>query len=476
MNTAIYNGTSGLNSFQNAINVESNNISNISTVGFKSDRISFADLLYQSGVGKGTSMVDPIKDFSQGQIQETGIGYDFAIKGDGFFTVLDPQDNATYYTRAGNFQRSSTGMLVDINKMYVEGVIPVVSGDKITDEYTRRIATSLQEDATTLSSINTFATDYTVTTQSTGVSGNNLKTIADNISDIEAVGRAYQDALDAYEKNLVPGEPTTYAQNSVTFSPLETNDKGEYTLELIIDGVKYQQRYDTSIDNTLRLLSDQINSYTGITSSVDTSTGTLTIDSLIPGQSMGVVQAKLNDINMDVNTHMLAAGSGKNLVDETYAQFKRLVEAQGGKVATTVSTLTKTPTGTPPDVAPINLDLDQLGISDNMFGEILNKNGNLYLTQGDATFLVGKLSPVVFQSKESLAPQGNNLYTQTEQSGSPLFVAERSQVVNNQLEVSTTNLTESLVNLMTLQKAYDANSKSVTTADEMLKTAIELKK
>jgi flagellar hook protein FlgE len=55
MISALYNGISGLDSFQKALNVESHNIANVNTVGYKSDRINFADMMYQDRMGKGAA-------------------------------------------------------------------------------------------------------------------------------------------------------------------------------------------------------------------------------------------------------------------------------------------------------------------------------------------------------------------------------------------------------------------------------------
>ena len=120
MNGSIYNGASALIAFQSAIDVESNNVANVNTVGYKSDTVSFSDLMYQNNIGMGVTMNDSIKNFSQGSLIETGLDYDFAISGEGFFTVVDPQDDAVYYTRAGNFRKDVNSNLVDINEMNVK--------------------------------------------------------------------------------------------------------------------------------------------------------------------------------------------------------------------------------------------------------------------------------------------------------------------------------------------------------------------
>ncbi len=455
--------------------VESNNVTNANTVGFKSDTISFSDMMYQNGIGKGVSMMDPVKKFEQGSLQPTGMDYDFAIDGEGFFTIVNPQDlNNQYYTRAGNFHRSKDSYLVDSNDMFVMGVLPVVTGDKITELFTKNIATSVVENETTLTSINTYATNYTKSAINTGVSGANYKTAGANINDIEALKIAYQSSLLAYEKNMQVGTPASQHIDTVQFSTIaESNDK--YTLQITIDGNKFQQQFDTSVENTLNLFSDKINQYTGLTSSVDTTTGTLTIESIIPGQKITSYNALLNDNTSLIHTQSIEAGSGQNLVDAVYAKLKSIVEANGGQLATNRSEITKTQTATAPVLGQIMLDLDTLGISDNMFGELVNENGNLYLTQEDGKYLIGRLDTVVFTNNGGLRPEGNNLYSSTIDSGEPVYRKGSSEIYNGFLEASTADLSEGLVNLMVWQKAFEANSKSITTSDELLKTALQLK-
>jgi len=543
MNGSIYNGMSGLLSFQKAIDVESNNVANVNTVGFKSDTVSFSDMMYQDGIGMGVTMNEPIKNFNQGSLKQTGLDYDFAINGEGFFTVTDPQDESVYYTRAGNFRKDANSNLVDVNEMHIMGILPVVSGDKITSEFSKNIGSSIIEDDTTIISLNVFATDYTksktleitdvpvtapvtagttvgnVTVNAleqlslsdqrnitidasgviqltdegaalinsgeslpnysvyvigTGVSGTDYKSKNSSVGDIEALRTAYQSAILAYEKDITTGTPASVHIDTITY-PLTTDTSGNYRAEITINGVKYQEDFDTDVETTLKALSDTINRTAGLTTRVDTTTGELTVESMIAGAKVTVSKAQVNSQNLVINPVSQESGSGQNLVDALYAKLQSLIEVNGGAIASVQTEITKTPSGTPPSLGKISLDLDTLGISDNTISSLENDNGDIYLTQNGAKFLVAKLAPVLFQYSSSLRPEGHNLYSATSESGDPLFVAEKAEVINNYVEVSSTDLSEGLVNLMVWQKAFDANSKSVTTSDELLKTALALK-
>src|SRR5713226_330040 len=127
-NTALYTGVSGLRAHQEMLNVVGNNLANINTTGFKSQRADFADLLYQTlrpagstsstsaggtnpvQVGFGVQVEAIDQNFSQGSLQATRIDLDLALEGAGFFIVNNGQ---FFYTRAGAFSKDANNFLVD---------------------------------------------------------------------------------------------------------------------------------------------------------------------------------------------------------------------------------------------------------------------------------------------------------------------------------------------------------------------------
>lgn len=111
---------SGLMASDEALSTISNNLANMNTVAYKGITPEFSDLLYQQigstgagnpiEVGLGTQMSATSTDFTQGNIQDTGVPTDVAIEGDGFFQV--EKGGVTFYTRDGNFARNPDGQLV----------------------------------------------------------------------------------------------------------------------------------------------------------------------------------------------------------------------------------------------------------------------------------------------------------------------------------------------------------------------------
>ncbi len=119
----------GLDAQQTQLDVITNNLANVSTNGFKRARAIFEDLLYQTlrqpgaqssqqtqipdglQLGLGARPISTERIHTKGPLTQTGNSLDVAIQGDGFFQVLMP-DGTTAYTRAGSFQKDSTGQVV----------------------------------------------------------------------------------------------------------------------------------------------------------------------------------------------------------------------------------------------------------------------------------------------------------------------------------------------------------------------------
>lgn len=112
---------SGLNAAQKDLDVTSNNIANVNTVGFKESRAEFVDVyaasLLSSGstkVGDGVLTSDVAQQFSQGSIQFTNNALDLAITGNGFFVTVPEIDSLeTSYTRAGQFKLNNENFVVN---------------------------------------------------------------------------------------------------------------------------------------------------------------------------------------------------------------------------------------------------------------------------------------------------------------------------------------------------------------------------
>jgi len=134
---ALNSGVSGMQQFQNRLDVIGNNIANSNTTAFKSARVDFADAFSQtlqvssaaaSGagsagmqIGSGVTTASIKNLFKQGALNLTGIETDLAISGGGFFVVRNPINLTEYVTRAGDFRLDEAGSLVTNGGLRVQG-------------------------------------------------------------------------------------------------------------------------------------------------------------------------------------------------------------------------------------------------------------------------------------------------------------------------------------------------------------------
>lgn len=134
-------GVAGIKTFSKSLEVIGDNIANVNTTGFKGSRVTNQDnfsetLKFSSAggaagaagggsnamqIGTGSSVASISQQFSQGALTTTGAPADLGITGSGFFQVIDPSDNTTYVTRAGDFRVDDQGFLVTNQGFQVQG-------------------------------------------------------------------------------------------------------------------------------------------------------------------------------------------------------------------------------------------------------------------------------------------------------------------------------------------------------------------
>ena len=142
MDASMWIAKTGLDAQQMRMSVISNNLANVNTTGFKRDRASFEDMLYQNlrqpgaqvganaqaptglMMGTGVRIVSTEKTHTQGSFVSTKNALDMAIQGEGFFQILQP-DGTTAYTRDGSFKLSNTGQLVTSNGAALQPAITI---------------------------------------------------------------------------------------------------------------------------------------------------------------------------------------------------------------------------------------------------------------------------------------------------------------------------------------------------------------
>jgi flagellar basal-body rod protein FlgG len=138
---ALYTAATGMAAQELRVEVISNNIANMQTTGFKRQRAEFQDLMYENlrrvgsntsaqgtklpiglDIGAGVKTVGTPRIMTQGNLLPSDGQLDLAIRGDGFFRILLP-DNLTAYTLAGSFQLDDQGRLVTSEGYLVDPAI-----------------------------------------------------------------------------------------------------------------------------------------------------------------------------------------------------------------------------------------------------------------------------------------------------------------------------------------------------------------
>ena len=263
---ALWTGISGLAAHQTALDNESNNIANVNTVGYKAGRISFADQIYQGKIGKGSFVQDAEKIFVAGGSKITGVEYDVALQGDGFFTVINKNTLGTaetFYTRAGNFRMGQSGTLQNPDGYEVQGwamssidqkndVKSTNQNDtRFTDSYIKNLGNSIIRHGDFIETIAAKATNFDETAKSdstTVFSGAGAKTKAAKLKDIALAMEDYNTWLQKYKDDpTLPSAGSTAQVSQANFRtgvpPTSIIGKEGDSIEIVINGNQYTQNF-----------------------------------------------------------------------------------------------------------------------------------------------------------------------------------------------------------------------------------------
>ena len=258
-----------------------------------------------------------------------------------------------------------------------------------------------------------------------------------------------------------------------TTTPQEILDKA--TAQTLRDNQISSYINANSVVNAMKDLSDKISAKEGMSSSVKD--GTLVIDTLIAGGSFNISDIKLNDTNFSSTKLQEAVkGSGLAMVDSARDALKNAVENADGKFLQITNVLEYGNLGVIGE-NDINVRLDELGISDKSTADIsISDDGFVFVKSQGHSFLVGRLSTAGFRNDQGLEPMGGNLFQASQYSGNPFNSDTMNIIRGGALERANIDYGSTLTQIMVYQKAFEASSKSITTSDEFLQTAIQMKK
>jgi len=426
LSSALYSGVSGMNTNSQAMSVIGNNLANTNTVGFKGARTVFSDLLSstingsggtsQVGRGVGMSKVDNI--FSQGTFESTESNLDVAIEGEGFFILKEPGDETAYYSRAGSFRFNDEGYLINPEGLRVQGKQFDANGALVAGD-----ATDIQVTGTGL--IKGKATD--ALTLTTNLDSTELAPVgAFDITDPDTYN--YSSSVQVFDTLGNPHLLTTYF--------IRTAPESNRTWDVRWSA----EKDDGAVPPTIMQ-----GNFPQLTFTAD---GILTNAALNPPQ--------------DTTGDILAANLDWNN-------------------GTTPTDITVTFDTTQFNSESVVISQDQNGYgAGNLTGVEIDPEGIVVASYSNgqqtkiAQLVLGK-----FVNNNGLALAGSNLYKETTSSGPPrtgLPGPELGKVFTNSLEQSNVDMGAEFVKMITVQRGFQANSKIITTVDELLGEVINLKR
>ncbi|MBQ4133399.1 MAG: flagellar hook-basal body complex protein, partial [Desulfovibrionaceae bacterium] len=553
---------SGLLRHGDKMSVIGNNISNVNTVGFKSQRMDFADFVYQdvsssngtAQVGRGVTVSAIMGDFSQGASEASNTVTDISITGNGFFKVRNPNAvDEHYYTRAGNFRFNSEGELLDPNGYVLQGWeieradpsialtatatsatskikgsgvpkdiklgtftcqpqhtnsitvldrLKMDDGEKSiddTDPFFSLLKTWDASDPENMPPLgdNSFTHQTTVTVYDEAGAKHNLTIYFDKVENIETdqdisntknsevlwefivTMDPLEDIRQFYADDGTPYSPTDKSRGLLMAGTLTMSTNG--VLQDMSAFVPYADNPTAAVDlNNLGYWVEAPMSVNGVPMLTANFSGVEGLSSVYTEDANGN-----RTINSDALPYMIEMDFGVQSKSKSWNNAPAQNATQIGNNRNNLMSMGainsdgNTTVGVA-DTSTSNTQQDGYG-----FGYLQNiqidKDGVLSVRYDNGVTLeLWQITLYDFINTQGLYREGNNLYSENRESGSPTEGAAGTtglgQVYSNSLEMSNVDIATEFVYMIATQRGYQANSKMITTVDTMLEQVINMKR
>lgn len=422
-------GASGLRAHSDALSVVGDNIANVNTVGFKKERAIFSDILGRSiagagalpGAGAGSRISHVEQLFTQGALMTTGAQTDLAISGNGFFIVNGNVDGVqgSFYSRAGQFAFDADGYVVNPDGLRLQGypanpdgTVSAALGD-------------LRVEGGTVAARATADVDMTVNLDSREA------TPAQPWDPANAGATSnYSTTTTAYDSLGNAHEVTVYFRN---------NGGNNWEWHAMVDG------------------GETTGGTAGVPVEVGSGTLAYTTDGALQTETTTPAPVDFTGatagqtLTFDFGQSITEGGTGRDGSTQYAADSSVESLRQDGYSAGAVSGVQVAADGTVTGV----------------------------FTNGQRRTL-GQVALADFQAVEGLERAGKSLWAVSRDSGEPLVGAAgsggRGSLVAGALESSNVDIGQEFVDLIAYQRGFSANSKIITTADEMYQELVSLKR
>ena len=417
-------GISGLNASGQGMGVIADNIANSGTFGFKSSRAEFQDVLAvslkgidggdQFGAGTKLSHIKPV--MTQGDVSRTDSVTDLAINGDGFFKVQAPFGEG--FTRDGSMHFDKEGNLVNSDGYKVMGFAATADGKVTNKEDPIRLGnTTIPAEATTK---------------------------VDTRMNIDSRAEIKQ------------------------FDPLKPEDTSNFSHTVTVhDNIGTARLVTLYYNKTANNNWD----YHGMVDGND-------VEGAEPGvmQQMASGQIKFNDKGalQEVVESENSFNFNKGAAPGQKIEFKWGESIASGGTGLNAATQY----GSESAISRHTAD----GASAATLGSLsFNDDGTLVAVYDNGVSrVISQIAVAKFENNESLFKVGKNLFKESRKSGQPSMgkpgEAGRGEVLSKSLELSNVDIANEFVGLMTAQRNFQANAKTIQTADQMLQEVLNIKR
>lgn len=506
-------GLSGLNGAARSLDVIGNNIANSSTVGFKGSTTQFADVYASSlngagGIspGIGVKVAAIAQQFTQGNIEATNNPLDIAINGAGFFRI--EQAGVVQYSRNGQFSLDKSGYIVNAQGAQLTGYglnaqgqlsagAPVPLRIDTADQppkVTSAINIELQLDSRT----------QPPTKQPFNADDPDTYNKQSPMSIYDTLGNPH--TLSTYYVKTGPGTWDVYTSNDgVEATALKAAGVTQTDPTVTAARAAWEAQTKTVPQNPANLAA-ALNAYaTAAAAAVNAQAGPAgaTADNqaevtaaamtaaLVPGTSPEQVNAAMlkvlkvepkpvGTLNFNTNGVLNMATSGNTVqMNGRFALDIPVVPSTGAElvIPATIDFAGTTQYGTSTSEKRLEQDGYKAGslqrFSTGADGTILGQYSN------GQTKPLGQVILANFTNPNGLEPLGNNAWAESTDSGEALIGTPNTGgmgvLQSSATEASSVDLTAELVNMITAQRAYQANAQTIKTQDSVLQTLVNLR-
>jgi flagellar hook protein FlgE len=428
--SSMNSGVSGLKAESDALGVVGDNIANVNTSGFKAQRAVFEDVLGHSILagtstglpGSGVRVGDIQQMFTQGSLSNTGVSTDVALNGDGFFVVKGTVDGVSsdFYTRAGEFVIDKDGKLSNTSGLKVQGY--QANGDGT-------FAASLS--------------DVTAPTAALPARATTAMNVTANIDSSAAVIVAAWDAQD-------PANTANFSTTMAVYDSLGNAHTAD---------VYFRKTADNAWDYHVLVPGADLNPPVVGNAEIGSGALTFTTDGQLNAETVttavsatfGGGATAAQAITLDFGTSIAEGGTGLNGTTQFAGPSNVSSQKQDGYASGDFS----------------GVQVDGQGVVTGLY------------TNGEK-IAMSQLAIAKFRSNDGLGRAGQNLWISTRESGTAAMGTAgsggRGATTGGALEGSNVDLAGEFVSMIQHQRSFSANSKTITTADEMLQELINLKR